>query len=253
MANGTGTLTVQTVAVKLTDQGRDRDHNEDCVGIHIPSKVGILRTMGALHLVADGMGGHQAGEVASEEAREVVMREYYQPSSTTGSLSLDEDIAARLKRAVRKANEAVYTMSQSSAQRKGMGTTTVAAVVRAGEVHIANVGDSRAYLFRDGKLRQITRDHSFVQEQIDAGILTPEMARNHPQKNVITRAMGHRPDVEVDTFGMQGKLRPGDKILLCSDGLTGPVRDEQVADILRRYPIDEAARRLVDAANANGG
>ena len=181
------------------------------------------------------------------------MREYYQPSSATGSLSLDEDIAARLKRAVRKANEAVYAMSQSSAQRKGMGTTMVAAVVRAGEVHIANVGDSRAYLFREGELRQITRDHSFVQEQIDAGILTPEMARNHPQKNVITRAMGHRPDVEVDTFGMQGKLRPGDKILLCSDGLTGPVRDEQIAHILRHYPIDEAATRLVDAANANGG
>ena len=246
-------LEILTVAVKLTDEGQECDHNEDCVGIHIPSTAGILRTMGALHLVADGMGGHQAGEVASEEAREVVMREYYQPSSTTGALSLGENLAARLKRAVHKANEAVYSMSQSSEQRKDMKTTTVAAVVREGEVHIANVGNSRAYLFREGKLRQITKDHSFVQEQIDAGILTPEMARNHPQKSAITRAIAHRHNVEVDTFGMQGKLRPGDKILLCSDGLTGPVRDEQIADILRRYPIDEAATRLVDAANANGG
>ena len=253
MANAkqTGNLPIATLACGDKHPGQERDHNEDCFGIFIPDNAGVLKTMGALYIVADGMGGHQAGEVASAKAREVVFQEYYQPSGGTGALN--EGLDARLRRAVRKANQAVYRMSEANMQRKGMGTTTVAAVVHGSEVHIANVGDSRAYLFRDGVLKQITRDHSFVQEQIDAGILTPEQARNHPQKNVITRAMGHREDIEVDTFGGAGQLRPGDKILLCSDGLTGPVPDDQIAATLRKYPIDQAVMHLIAQANANGG
>ena len=242
----TGGLPVATIAAGATDTGQERDHNEDTFNIAIPPDPAVLQSLGALYLVADGMGGHQAGEVASARACEVIPYEYYLPSGV-----VDENLAARLLRAMRKANQAVYTLSQESAQRKGMGTTTVAAVVRGSEIHIANVGDSRAYLFRGGKLDQITEDHSFVQEQIRAGILTKEMARNHPQKNVITRAMGHRAEVEVDTFA--ARLRPGDKVLLCSDGLTGPVSEEQIADILQNYPIDEAVTRLIAQANANGG
>ena len=242
----TGGLPVATRAVGLTDVGQERGHNEDTFNVAIPPEQ-VLLQLGALYLVADGMGGHQAGEVASARACEVIALEYYAPYAGAA----EENLAARLLRAMRKANQAVYALSQESAQRKGMGTTTVAALVRGSEIHIANVGDSRAYLFRGGRLEQITEDHSFVQEQIRAGILTKEMARNHPQKNVITRALGHRAEVEVDTFA--ARLRPGDKVLLCSDGLTGAVREEQIAEIVQRYPIDEAVTRLIALANANGG
>jgi protein phosphatase len=132
-----------------------------------------------------------------------------------------------------------------------MGTTAVAAVVRGRELYVANVGDSRAYLLRNGKLTQVTRDHSFVQEQIEAGILTPEEARTHPQRNVVTRALGSKPDVQVDTFG--GKLEPGDTLLLCTDGLSEHVEDETIAAMLSQYHPREAVPRLIALANQRGG
>jgi serine/threonine protein phosphatase PrpC len=239
---------VRTVAVQLLDVGRERDHNEDFVGHYIPQDQRQLQMYGALYVVADGMGGHQAGEVASEIATTTAIREYYAPQTGTGPLG---NIPERLSRAVRRANTAVYQEAQTNVQRKGMGTTMVAAVVRGAEVHIAWVGDSRAYLLREGKLQQLSEDHSFVQEQVKAGILTPEQARNHPQKNVITRALGHRPEVQVDSKA--GPLRPGDRLLLCSDGLSGPVSDPEIARILQQFPINEAVTRLIGAANANGG
>jgi serine/threonine protein phosphatase PrpC len=235
-------IPVRTVAVKMTDVGRTRDHNEDCVAATIPNGE-TLATKGALYLVADGMGGHQAGEVASQRAAEAVVQEYYADPNT--------GIAASLAHALRRANTAVYQMAQFDLQRAGMGTTTVAAVVRGPEVHIANVGDSRAYLLRDGELIQITKDHSFVQEQIDANIITPEEARTHPKRNVITRALGHKPDVQVDTF--KGQLVAGDILLLCSDGLSGTVTDDDIRGVLGRLPPYEAIIELIDQANRYGG
>lgn len=235
--------TIRTEAVKLTNAGQVRDHNEDFVAIEIPGDA-ARRLKGALYLVADGMGGYQAGEVASQQATEVLIAEYY---ADADNLKID----ASLTRAVHKANGVVHEMAQANLQLSGMGTTLVAAVVRDTEVHVANVGDSRAYLLRGGQLVQITTDHSFVQEQIEAGIITAEAARTHPQRNVITRALGHKPQVEVDTF--EGELAPGDALLLCSDGLSGPLRDKELAAILQRYPPQQAIVRLIEMANERGG
>jgi protein phosphatase len=132
-----------------------------------------------------------------------------------------------------------------------MGTTAVAAAVRGSEVYVANVGDSRAYVLRQGEFVQITKDHSFVQEQIDANILTPEAARTHPKRNVITRALGHQAQVEVDTF--EGQLSPGDLLLLCSDGLSGTMNDNELQAILSQSPPQEAVMRLINEANLRGG
>jgi serine/threonine protein phosphatase PrpC len=239
---GMPTSHIRTIAVKLTHLGQVRDHNEDSVAIEIPENE-ALQAKGSLNLVADGMGGHQAGEVASQRAAEVIFKEYYDDPST--------DVAASLSRALRRANTAVYEMGQSDLQRAGMGTTAVAAVVRGSEVHIASVGDSRAYVLRKGELIQITKDHSFVQEQIDANILTPEAARVHPKRNVITRALGHKPQVDVDTF--EGKLATGDLLLLCSDGLSGILNDNEMLAILSQYPPQEAIMHLINEANLRGG
>jgi protein phosphatase len=233
---------IRTLAVKMTHVGQVRDHNEDSVAIKIPSNE-ILQAKGSLNLVTDGMGGHQAGEVASQRAAEVVIEEYYADPNT--------DIAASLSRAMRRANSTVYEMAQSNLQRAGMGTTAVAAAVRGSEVHIANVGDSRAYVMRKGELIQITKDHSFVQDQIDANILTPETARTHPKRNVITRALGHKAQVDVDTF--EGQLAPGELLLLCSDGLSGTLDDNDMLAILSHVPPQEAIMRLMNEANLRGG
>jgi serine/threonine protein phosphatase PrpC len=239
---GTPGDVIRTAAVKLTDVGQTRKHNEDCAAIKIPGHE-LLRTKGALYLVADGMGGYQAGEVASQRAAEEIIDTYYADPHT--------DIAASLNRAMRKANATVHETAQSDLHLVGMGTTAVVAAVRGPEVHVANVGDSRAYLLRRGKLTQITHDHSFVQDQVDAGIITPEQARTHQQRNVITRALGHKPQVEVDTF--EGQLEVGDTLLLCSDGLTGPLRDEEVAAILQQHTPHEAIVHLIGRANQRGG
>ncbi len=235
---------LRTIAVTLTDTGRTRDHNEDFTKVHIPSDLEVLKTKGALYLVADGLGGHQAGEVASQRASETLVSEYYADEQS--------DITTSLKQALYNANKTVYTLAQAQEQRRGMGTTMVAAVVRGKEVYLANVGDSRAYLFREGKLSQCTKDHSLVQAQIDAGMLTPEEAHMHPQRNVITRSIGHAPHVDVDIFEEQ--LKPGDILLLCSDGLSNPVRNKEIAALLAAYPQpQEAVVQLVNRANERGG
>ena len=233
---------IRTEAVKLTDVGQNRPRNQDFVVIEIPDAK-ALQAKGALYLVADGMGGYQAGEVASQRVAEAIIHEYYADPQT--------DIAASLSRAAQKANSTVYLMAQADQDLMGMGTTVVAVVVRGTEVHIANVGDSRAYLLRGGEIRQITKDHSFVQEQVDANVITAEAARTHPQRNVITRALGHKPQVQVDTF--TGQLTPGDTLLLCSDGLSGQVRDEEMADIVQGQPLTQAVARLTNMANERGG
>ncbi len=252
---------LHVLAVAQTDVGRTRDHNEDVVGIAIPGgpvrmytneglielpavgDAAALRAKGALFLVADGMGGYQAGEVASDLATRTIIHEYYADPNDT--------IAESLRRALSKANAAVYAWGQASAQRKGMGTTVAAAVVRGAETHIAWVGDSRIYLLRNGVLQQSTEDHSFVNDLVRTGVLSQEEARNHPQKNVVTRALGHRPDVEVDSRATQ--LQPDDRLLICSDGLSGPVADPQLEAILKQHPPEDAVPRLVQAANIGGG
>jgi serine/threonine protein phosphatase PrpC len=189
------------------------------------------------------MGGHQAGEVASKNAVETISHEYYADPDT--------DIVTSLTRAIQKANASIYQQAQETISQVGMGTTAVVAVTRGRELYLANVGDSRAYLMRNSKIKQVTRDHSFVEEQIRAGILTREEARTHPQRNVITRALGAKPDVEVDTY--RGKLEPGDTVLLCTDGLSEYVQEQDLETALKLYPLQESVTRLIAVANERGG
>jgi serine/threonine protein phosphatase PrpC len=203
-----------------------------------------MRTKGALYLVADGAGGQYVGELASQQAIETVVAEYYTDPDNL-------DIAASLKRAVQKANALIHAMAQNNQQLSGMETTLTALIVRGAEVHVANVGHSRAYLLRGDQLIQITTDHSFVQEQINAGVITPEQARTHPQRDVLSRALGRKAQVEVDTFS--GSLAPGETLLLCSNGLSDVLHDAEMDEILRQDQLSQAITHLVETANERGG
>ncbi len=230
-------------AAKLTDVGRKRPHNEDYVEFYYPPDPQQRAHKGVIYLVADGMGGHQAGEVASQGAAELVIHQYYSDP--------DADVGASIVRAIRAANKQIHGQAQADPSKSGMGTTLVAAVVLGRKVYVANVGDSRAYLINRSGITQITDDHSWVEEQVRAGLLTAEQARKHPQRNLVTRALGSKPTVEVDLF--EGEINAGDTLLLCSDGLTGRVDDQEIAAVVRERPPAEATRHLVNLANDRGG
>jgi serine/threonine protein phosphatase PrpC len=188
-----GPVALDLVATKLTDVGRARPHNEDYVDYYTPPDPRQLARKGSIYVVADGMGGHQAGEVASQGAVELAIGQYY--SDTT------HDVGTGLVRAFRAANQQIHAQAQSDPSKGGMGTTLVAAVILGRKVYVANVGDSRAYLVNRQGITQITEDHSWVEEQVRAGLLTPEQAKRHPQRNLVTRALGSKPAVEVDQAG----------------------------------------------------
>jgi PPM family protein phosphatase len=214
-----------------TDTGRQRRENEDSAFASAP-----------LFVVADGMGGAQAGEVASRLAIETF------EAGLPDSGSPEEQLAGR----VREANHRIYECARAEHGREGMGTTLTAAYLDDSELAIAHVGDSRAYLFRDGELTRLTRDHSLVDELVRQGKLTEEQAAEHPQRSIITRALGPEPEVEVDTFSYP--VHAGDILLLCSDGLTSMISEERVAEILRSaQTLDEAGTRLIQEANEAGG
>jgi PPM family protein phosphatase len=215
----------------FTDTGQQRRHNEDAYYARSP-----------VFAVADGMGGAQAGEVASHAAVEAVAAGL--PDEGT-----PED---RLAAVVRRANEEIFRMSREDDSRAGMGTTLTAVHVGERDIAIAHVGDSRAYRLRDGELSRLTEDHSLVEEMRRRGQLTAEEADEHPQRSIITRALGPEPDVLVDTRSWAA--RDGDVILLCSDGLTSMIPETRVADILREANgLDQAGRALIAAANRAGG
>jgi PPM family protein phosphatase len=214
-----------------TDVGRQRTANEDSLVVRPP-----------LFAVADGMGGAKAGEVASAVAVQAV----------EGARESGEPAEAQLAEIVRDANRRIYDLAVADESRRGMGTTLTLAKVHGDEVSLAHVGDSRAYRLRDGELSQLTRDHSLVAELERSGQITPEAAEHHPQRSIITRALGPEPDVEVDTYTLAG--RDGDVFLICSDGLTSMISDDEVGSILRSAStLDEAADALVRAANQSGG
>jgi len=214
-----------------TDTGRQRRDNEDNAYARAP-----------VFVVADGMGGAQAGEVASRIAIEAF--EHGLPDAGSPE--------ERLRTRVQEANHQIYERSRADRQRAGMGTTLTAAYVDDAHVAIAHVGDSRAYLFRDGTLQRLTQDHSLVDELVRRGKLTEEQAAEHPQRSIITRALGPEPDVEVDTWTYPA--RAGDVILLCSDGLTSMISEERVRETLVAHDnLDEAADALIHEANEAGG
>ena len=217
-----------------------RSGNEDNFASDADGDRGIF-------IVADGMGGHAAGEVASEMAVQIVMREL------AGFRDLgDPNAAPMVADALRHANRAIHDRTASEVDKQGMGTTVSVLLVSGSRYMIGQVGDSRVYLLRDGALRQLTKDHSYVQEQVDAGFLTPEQARYHPYSNVITRCVGASPDVEPDVY--EGEAKVGDLFLLASDGLTGMVEDRRLQQLLlARVPAERMVHLLISEANGRGG
>jgi serine/threonine protein phosphatase PrpC len=214
-----------------SDVGRQRNINEDDLVVSPP-----------FFAVADGMGGAKAGEVASAMAA----------AAFEGEADSGEPAETQLARILREANRRIYELAVKDESHRGMGTTLTAAKVHGDEISLAHVGDSRAYVLRRGELEQLTSDHSLVAELERSGQISPEAAENHPQRSIITRALGPEPDVDVDTYTVAG--RDGDVFLLCSDGLTSMISDEEVASILRSAEsLDETAEVLVRAANQSGG
>ena len=238
--------------VGRTDEGQVRDHNEDYISDNPALGIAVL---------ADGMGGLNAGEVASSMAVHLLMEELTkyrlgdsELPAELGHSESDLPMEAQVvRKAVENANDAVFHTSQTQPQCKGMGTTVIASLFYDNKVSIAHIGDSRVYLFRGGALEQVTKDHSFVQELIDKGLYTKEEARVSDKKNVVTRALGVAPFVDVECHEYDTEV--GDVYLMCSDGLHDmvPDRDIERAFIELGGNIKELATYLVDLANANGG
>jgi len=230
---------LHVICAAKTDVGLIRSGNEDNY-LMIPER--------GVFVVADGMGGHAAGEVASEMAVQLISRDL----GSFKGLSVDE-AASRMTTAVKGANNAIFERTISEHDKRGMGTTATCLVLHAANRYmIGQVGDSRAYLLRDARFHQLTKDHSYVQEQVDLGYLTPEQARTHPYANVITRCVGASADVMPDIFS--GTVKPGDVFLLASDGLTGMVEDDALAGILQSTGNPEKwVDKMVAEANRRGG
>lgn len=226
-----------------TDLGRVRENNEDKFDFFEPDDPDILANKGSFYAVADGMGGHAAGQIASELALKTAIRTYYADRSP--------DVVGSLQRAIREANGLIYDAAQMIADRAGMGTTITAVVIRADELYFAQVGDSRGYLIRGGKIRQVTEDHSWVAEQVRRGALTEDEAHYSPFRNVITRSLGNMPTVDADVF--TETIQPDDIVVLCSDGLSGNLSTEDIRSLVANKSPSQAAFDLVDTANERGG
>jgi serine/threonine protein phosphatase PrpC len=231
-----------------TDIGRKRSQNQD--------SIASCPELG-LFVVADGMGGHRGGETASAMAVEIIPQVVRESLSKRGSDWNPKEVVSE---AILEANQRIFDRAQQQPQLQGMGTTAVSILFKNRKLTIGHVGDSRAYFFRDGSLWQLTRDHSLVQEKLRAGMITRAEVKTDRMKNVITRSVGFEPDVSVETYEME--TQPGDLLLLCSDGLSGLVDDDQIAEILRESHkngrqdpdvLEETVKTLINAANSNGG
>lgn len=236
-------------ATLLTDIGRVRTRNQDTLGHCVPTTPELVAESGRLFIVADGaggVGGARAGKVASRFAVWKVKDVYFRAAGS------DAPIGERLRSAMLAANDAIREHVNRPRPTTQMATTMVAAVIRGAELTLANVGDSRAYLFRGGTIRQLTQDHSLVAGLLADGIITKEEAANHPQRNVILYSLGSAPsEPRIDIFSLT--LRQDDVVLLCTDGLTRYVDDQQLLDLMSDLPPDKAGQRMIDFANEAGG
>ncbi len=230
-----------------TDPGPVRENNED--NFHVDVDQGLF-------VVADGMGGHASGEVASEIAVSTVvdlLLEEDDPDETRLSVAAGSDVERvreRIRYTMNQASQRIRRESLANPVHSGMGTTLVVLLIEGGQAYLGHVGDSRAYLFRDGRIERLTRDHTVVQQEIDAGRLTPELARIVPHKNILTQSVGYHGPVEPDTLAQA--VRPNDIFLLCSDGLTDPLDDDHLERIIASTPLDDLAEVLVQKAIEHG-
>jgi len=223
-------------------RGQHKPCNADAVGSFLPPDPRWWAAKGALFVLADGVNGWQSGHLVAQSAIQYLLYAYYADPSP--------QLAQALVQAMQATNAWLYAWASRYPAHHGLGTTLVAVVVRENQAVVASVGDSRAYLIRNGYPYRITRDHRWVAEAVAAGGLTPEQAQRHPWRNVLSRAVGTRPEVAVDVFLVD--LQPGDTLALCSDGLWERVRGQEMGSLARQYPPAEAARRLVALARARG-
>ena len=226
-----------------TDTGLARDNNEDAVALDAQTGLCIL---------ADGMGGYNAGEIASGMACAFIKSEMSRWLSQAGVNANSKEVKRALEICVQNANHSIFNAANSNPQYTGMGTTLVVGVFQTGRLMLGHIGDSRCYRLRDGNFQQITKDHSLLQEQIDAGLITPEQALTSANKNLVTRALGVEDGVLLDVT--EHRVETGDVYLMCSDGLSDMVRDQSIADImLGDATLAQKATQLVAVANAAGG
>lgn len=232
--------------VVKTDVGKVRKNNEDAGTFVKMADEAVTLSKGCMLLVADGMGGHNAGEVASKIAMETISEEYFKKDS-------DADKEKALANAFVAANKRIFSMSQTDESYKGMGTTCTVLVLAGQQVYFAHAGDTRAYFLKDNKIKQITEDHTYVQQLVKNGDITAAEADVHPQRNVLINAMGTKPTLRVDTGKSEFSFNENDKLLLCSDGLHDYLSDAELAEAMQKKSLQEIADYLIDEAKRRGG
>jgi protein phosphatase len=240
---------MKIVSAGLTDVGRKRNHNED--SFLVDDEI-------QLYVVADGMGGHAGGGTASRIAVETIDKELRQvraikegnPFLTSTSLQ-DSPLPEVIRNAVEQACLSIFNTAQEDPRLAGMGTTVISLLVKDQYAFFAHVGDSRAYLVRGDLIQQISEDHSLVNEQIKAGMITPEEAKHSRYKNIITRSVGFEEEVQVDVMGLA--CEPGDTFILCSDGLANMIEDREMLEVVQTTKLQEIPKKLIDLANERGG
>ena len=229
-----------------TDLGNVRTNNEDAASFIRKSDAAVLRTKGYLMMVADGMGGHNAGEVASRLAIDTINETYF---SNTTEKNREKLLAA----AFLAANKKIFEQASSNENYRGMGTTCTALVLVAGNIYFAHAGDSRAYLYKDGKIHRITEDHTYVQELVNNGNISSEEADTHPQRNILTNAMGTKPTMRVDTGVYPQPFGVHDRLMICSDGLYDYLSDAEIGAVMEKGTLQDAAEHFINEAKRRGG
>ena len=232
--------------IVLSDMGNIRTNNEDTGMFYKVTDEHVIREKGYLLIVADGMGGHQAGEVASRMAGDIISREYF---NQTGNGGVEKNLA----RVFALANKSIFEKARSQKAYNGMGTTCTALVVIDKTVYYAHVGDSRAYMQKGDSIVQITEDHTFVQELVKNGDITADEAASHPKRNILTNAMGTKPELRIDTGKCPLSFENNDRLLICSDGLYDYLSNEELKEILQKEGLKNAAGFMVNQAKARGG
>lgn len=232
-------------AVVLSDMGNVRSNNEDVGMFYRIADEEITREKGYLLIVADGMGGHKAGEVASKMATEIISQEYFKNGNG--------NIEKNLLRAFALANKRIYDLASTQKTYHGMGTTCSAFVVTGDTVYYAHVGDSRGYFLKNNSITRITEDHTYVQELVNKGEITAKEADTHPKRNILTNAMGTKPELRIDSGKCNYTFEINDRLLLCSDGLYDYLNETELADILNGRSLQEAAEYMIAEAKKRGG
>ena len=228
-----------------SDIGCLRQNNEDSFGYWEPEDDQQFLRKGRLAVVADGMGGYEGGQEASRLAVETLVEVYRDFGG--------DDPQAALVEALQTAHEQIREYSFAHPELRGMGTTCTAAAIVQDALYYVHVGDTRLYLIRDGQITRVTRDHSYVGRLVESGMISPEEAENHPQRNILTAALGTNPDLIMDSPGQPEPLRPEDVLLICSDGLWGQVRDSEILDAVENKSAEQTGRKLIELARERGG